>query len=50
MITNLLINGRHAFTLKTCLSIKLMNDLLENNVIQSKIEPILISICDKTFQ
>jgi hypothetical protein len=30
-MTNFFINGRHAFTLKECLSIKLMNDLLENN-------------------
>jgi hypothetical protein len=28
---NFFINGRHAFTLKTRLLIKLMNDLLENN-------------------
>jgi hypothetical protein len=49
MITNLFINGRHVFTLKKCLLIKLINDLLEN-VIQLNIEPILISVCDKTFE
>jgi hypothetical protein len=42
---------RHVFTLKTCVSIKLIKSLIrEQEVIQINIRFVSLSICDKTLK